>query len=260
MMDFVKICGREVVATSIATIEKRKCSFDQDDSYGVYVTLNSGNVLQAFQATESACNDYVVGLKTALGGVDKVPAQVNWVSTKPQSVEVEKGKIIHVEMLWNGEEAESKGFTYASDNEMIADFVLGEILGGDVGNTAVTSSKSGKNFKTKVNVVPSKDGIMFEHLGSSLRVGEFVQIPLRDNGAMIHPDRIVFLSSDPTVATVDNRGAIDALKVGQTLIVAKYNGQRYGTYIKVTAAAALKTEEVAEAPKKKTRSKKVDQE
>ncbi|MGL5712773.1 MAG: hypothetical protein ACRCX2_07120 [Paraclostridium sp.] len=260
-MNFMTIEGRDIQIENIATVETRKCGITENNQYEVILTMNNGQLIQAFKGTKPACDDFRVAFKTGIGAVDKPYPSVNWVDFEPNTVTVERGKVTHAHMLWNGAEAESTAFTYEQGDIHIAEFALGEVLGIGVGETTIAANKDGKKGTGKARVVASKDGIMFEHDGASLPVGGSLQNPLKNNGVNVNYNSIVFHSSNPAVATVDNRGTADVVGVGVTFIIADYNGQRYGYSIHGTAAARVASaanveEEVKPAPKKRSASTK----
>lgn len=262
-MKFVTIDNRDIQVENISTISLKKFGVVESNQYEVVFAMNNGQLIQAFKGTKPACNDFKVAFITAVGETIPTPS-VDWVDFSPNTIQVEKGKVGTVEMLWNGSEHETSGFTYESNDLAIAEFVLGEVLGCEVGVASIAANKDGKKGTRTVRVVASKDGVMFEFLGTSLSVGGSVMIPLKSaDGAMIPFKDLVLHSSNPAVATVSAGGVIDAIGEGVAIVIADYNGHRYGTSVHVTATAAAKVmsvedEVVEEAPKKRARKKRAE--
>lgn len=248
--------GRDIQIENIATVETRKCGITENNQYEVVFTMNNGQLIQAFKGTKPACDDFRVAFKTGIGAVDKPYPSVNWVDFESNTVVVEKGKVAHVHMLWSGVEAESTSFTYESSDLMIGEFILGEVLGNDIGETTIAANKDGKKGAGRLRVIANKTGIAFETNGASLEVGGSIMIPLRDAaGKMIPWNQLTLVSSNPTAVTVSG-GLAEAKAVGVSLITCDYMGEKYGYAIHVRAAAPLKAmsveEEVKPAPKKRS--------
>lgn len=261
-MNFMTIEGRDVQLENISTVETRRCGISDNNQYDVIITMNSGQLIKAFRGTKSACDDFKVAFKANVRGESNPYPTVNWADFTPNTVIVEKGKIATVEVLWNGEEAESAAFTYEVTDGAVAEFALGEVLGCEVGETPIATNKDGKKGIGRARVINSKDGVMFEFLGTSLAVGGAVMIPVKNADGINIPFASLSLhSSNPSVATVSANGTIEAVGIGSAMIIADYKGSRYGTAIAV-GAAVLKTmsveEEATPIPKKRTRKKSVE--
>lgn len=258
IMDTIKLDERDIQVAHIESVETRVASTRERISQ-VKIRTASGELYTAFEGTPTACADFRVAFHTAIKGTNLPIPTVDWVYFKPVYPVVELGKVVHLETMWNGKEFESAGFTYSVTDMNTAEVVLAEVLGVAEGQTEFKVAKDGKNEKGIVTVVPSKDGIVFEHLTTGLPVGGSVLVPLRKDGVAIPWQDIHFLSSNPAVATVTERGQVDVIGTGSTLIIAQYKGQKYGHYVEGMASAktVLKaTTEPTATPKKTPRAKK----
>lgn len=196
----------------------------------------NGELYVLFSASrKDLCEEFMVGLKTSMNLTDVVFPQIDFVEAFPKLLEVEKGKLGFIEPFWNGTEGESSDFNYKSANINVAEAVSGNVVGIEVGKTTCTVSKGAKNDTIEIDVVESKDNIMFDHLSTMLSVGSGYMISLIDNGTKVPYGNITFHTSNKTVATVTERGQIDCLKVGVVMITGTYKGKHYGHILEVIA-------------------------
>lgn len=224
---------------NLITIDNAKINTGAISKYSilnkqVIATDFNGEKYLLFSApTEALCKEFLVGLTNSLGATDVNLPVIDFVEVIPKTIEVEVGKLEYTTSKYAGREMEASNFTFSTTDINTAEFVANEILGVKVGSTVGTVRRGAKNDSVAITVVPSKDNIMFDYLSSSHTVGAGYMLQLLENGVRIDYDKLVFISDNPTIATVSERGAVDCLKAGVVIIQALYNGVHYGHALEV---------------------------
>ena len=115
-------------------------------------------------------------------------------------------------------------FTWTSSDKNVASVNSnGVITAGKMGTATVTVRTSkGKTAAVKVTVRKAPSSIKMPYSSRRMSVGQSIKITPTLEGYAVE---LTWVSSDPSVATVDGNGNVKALKKGNTFITAKtYNG------------------------------------
>lgn len=180
-----------------------------------------------------ACSTETLGPQPAIESVMVAPstATVSVGATLSLTAEVRNG---------SGEMIPSQRVSWASENPEIAEVsASGIVTGRKVGSVLIAASSWGKDAFARVTVNPTPVTIV--RLSSSHRsmyVGEVIQLTaeaLDNEGHVLANRPITWTTSDPAIATVTDNGAVTALAVGGTIIMATSEGK--SAVASVTVAA-----------------------
>lgn len=116
---------------------------------------------------------------------------------------------------------------WSSSDGMIANVTPnGEVRGYSLGTVTITATCGEVSATCKVTVTSTPEEVIINHTSLDLRVGQEIRMAARPNPDFGTNERVVWASSDPTVAVVDKEGVLKALGSGQTVITATINGTR----------------------------------
>lgn len=197
------------------------------------VSVDEGGKVIAVKEGNAMIVAYVDG-KTAECNVtvDYIPVQ--GVTFDKQSLTLYEGEEYTLIAAIEPENATYKDITWTSDDPGIATVENGRIVGVTKGAVTIKAEANGKQALCQVEVLSSIADISLDKTELSMIVGDTETLT-----AIITPadatlrEKIVWISSDQTVATVDDSGKVRAVKEGNAIISAKVEGKTAGCNVSV---------------------------
>lgn len=204
--------GRDLVWTSsdasVATV----------DSNGIVTGLKSGTVTITVKTKD--------GKVTASTTITVNPKQIESLSFQQNNYGVKKGDTLSLNVIVNPSELANSPLTWESSDPTVATVTNNGIVRGiNVGRAVITvTSANGKMAVCTVEVTSDKievEEIVLTPDEDTVIVGDNTNIMVEFKPNNATETELVWTSSDPTVATVDNNGRVSALKSGTVTITAK---------------------------------------
>lgn len=155
-----------------------------------------------------------------------VPKQIENLSFAQETVSIKKGDTLELVVLIDPVElSDSELIWQSSDTKIVKVDKNGVITGVGIGTATITvTSFNGKSATCKVEVVKNSvpiDSIKLRPNNLTMKTGSTTQIT-----AVIKPNNatsqtLVWTSSDSSIATVNSKGVVKAIKAGKVTITAK---------------------------------------
>ncbi|MDE6380811.1 MAG: leucine-rich repeat protein, partial [Muribaculaceae bacterium] len=208
------------------TIEESLGAYNYDGDLTIYVPKDSYDLYMKVPELEG----YVIK-KMANGGI-----AVESITLNPESWEGAEGSVFNIKATVYPEEATEKSVSWTSSDESIAKvdnegnvttMKAGEAI---ITATALDGSYVAAECKVKVNIVPV-ESIVFNLTDWKGVIGSTVQIEATVNPENASDKTLIWISSDESIATVDDTGKVTAIKVGEADITAN---AKDGTEISAT--------------------------
>lgn len=120
----------------------------------------------------------------------------------------------------------------SSDKSIATVSSKGRVTGKKKGTAVITAKVKGKKYKCKVTV----DKIVLNYNEKTLKKGKSINLSMinSDKKVMYPSSKVKWVSSDTTVASVNNKGSVQALAAGTTTITGTmYNGKKASCKINV---------------------------
>lgn len=190
---------------------------DVEKNWGRYIKINiTGSTLDSGGISAKIYELKVYGNPTPVVGVESVS-----LDTATKTIAVGESFSLIPAVL--PENAIHKGLTWTSDNESVAivdnNGVVKGLIGGTATITATSIFDSTKKASSTVTVEAPVGSITLDPASKNIEVGSnFTLTPVFPAG--MTNKALTWISSDPSVATVDNNGLVNALKAGTTNITA----------------------------------------
>ena len=182
------------------------------------------------------------GLVTTLkAGTTKVNVEAECV-TKSITIEVLRNILEseEVSFLVNSKykltDSKYKNMKWESGDEKIANVINGKIVGKKVGSVTLTGRNDFNEIKIKVNVLKEPKYI----LGNLITIQENEEYDFVKNNEMLKNSKFHWITSDSTIATIDENGKVKALKAGHVKIIAKNNDLLFENFIIIKAKSTTK--------------------
>lgn len=161
------------------------------------------------------------------------------ISLNPNSIEMKVGQSETLIATVNPEDADDKTIIWASSNEGIATVDgEGNVVAMSIGTATITATCGNVYASCLVSVIPTPaESIEIMPTEATLTIGDNLQI-----AATVLPEEttdptIVWISNDPSIASVDNNGLVIANSVGSTSIIARCGD--ISTECKITVVSPL---------------------
>ena len=174
----------------------------------------------------------VIALLLALATVsDTVPVITNPVTVEAaSSIKLSKTKLtMGLGDAYTLKLAGAKNPVWKSSNSKIAVVKNGKVIARKTGKAAITATYKGKSYKCTVLVKSPK----ISSAKFSMTVGTKKQVRVLNT-----INRVVWFTSNKSVAVVDKKGLVTARKAGKVKIIGKLHGKRYTSVITVKKSLA----------------------
>lgn len=162
----------------------------------------------------------------------------------PQTVTLYPGERFSLSVTILPENATDKTVTFQSSDDAVAQVTPdGVVIAGAAGQAQITvQSANGKTAACTVSVVTQATGVSFKSSAYTFGIGERATMATVVTPAGAYKGDLQFTSSDPTVAAIDQKGVLTALKTGTSVItVQTHSGKKDTCAITVkNAPSALK--------------------
>ncbi|MCE2617272.1 Ig-like domain-containing protein [Bacteroidaceae bacterium 14-104] len=118
------------------------------------------------------------------------------------------------------EDVTNKDVTWASSDNKIATVKDGAITAVNGGNVVITATSLDGNFKATCNVAVTVpvEGVSLSQTSLSMITGETIQLTETINPSDASNTKVTWSSSDDSVASVNDKGLVTAVKVGTVVI------------------------------------------
>ena len=160
--------------------------------------------------------------------------------TVPQdTIKIYKGDTAKIQYIISPENASNKSVTYKSSDEKIAKVNKnGKVTGVKKGTATITvKSKSDTSKKAKVTIkVVKKQNVLVGLITGekvtkvtiksdkkSLKVGSTLKLKATISPSSLEDEKVIWVSSDKSIATVSQKGVVTGVKAGTVIITAKAN-------------------------------------
>lgn len=211
----------------VATVLPKDAEYD-----GVTWASSDASVASVNSGTVTAVKEGTATITASAGGksatctvtVSTKVVAVTSIALDKTSLSMQVGETETITATVSPDNATDKSVTWGSSDVSVATVFDGIITAKKSGEATI-SAKSGPCIaKCKVTIIVSAESITLDKTIFSLAVGETVQLT-----ATVKPDdatdkKVVWNSSDETVATVDD-GKVTAVKSGKATITAKCGGK-----------------------------------
>ena len=211
----------------VATVLPKDAEYD-----GVTWASSNASVASVNSGTVTAVKEGTATITASAGGksatctvtVSTKVVAVTSIALDKTSLSMQVGETETITATVSPDNATDKSVTWGSSDVSVATVFDGIITAKKSGEATI-SAKSGPCIaKCKVTIIVSAESITLDKTIFSLAVGETVQLT-----ATVKPDdatdkKVVWNSSDETVATVDD-GKVTAVKSGKATITAKCGGK-----------------------------------
>ena len=141
-----------------------------------------------------------------------------------QSAELTKGQSVQLNVLYNpGNTTDPKDVIWTSSDEEVAIVTeSGLIIPKKAGTVTITAKVGDKTAEVTYTVKEIKlEAISLEAESTAVKEGQTLQVIVKYNPADTTDDKsVVFVSSDETIATVNENGIVTAHKAGKVVITA----------------------------------------
>lgn len=178
--------------------------------------------------------------------VDRVP--VTGVSLSESSVRVEKGQTASIQASVQPSDATKKGIIWTSSNENVAAVAGGTVTAINPGTATITAETKDGGFKASCEVEVWSTPVIGINLPEKMSVGVACSKHLT---AEIQPSnasdkKIIWSSSNPAVASVDDEGNVTGNTAGAALITAATNEGGYSKTCVINVTPLVRTDYTGE--------------
>lgn len=179
---------------------------------------------------------------TTESGISKVirinvaPISVTALKIIPEQLKLKEGETSEVQVLFTPENATDKTLAWTTSDEKIATVDSeGKIIAHGIGQCAIVAkSANGVTAYSIVTVVPTPaESLTIDKVQATLHVGDIVNLTAEVLPLTTTDKTIIWTTSDSSVATVDEEGAVRATGIGETTITARCGSLTAGCFIKV---------------------------
>ena len=150
------------------------------------------------------------------------PIKVKSISLNKKSTSIVLGNQETITVIFNPANTTDKTVTWSSSDKTIATVSNGVITAKKVGTAKITAKSGGKTASVNVTVKPvTVQSISLNKTSSTMFVGNNETLTATVNPSNASNKKVIWTSSDSTVATVNSSGTVTAKKAGTTTITAK---------------------------------------
>ena len=152
--------------------------------------------------------------------VNVIPVPVTSISLNESSLDMEKGDTEQLIVSFNPSSSEEGHplVSWTSSDEGVATVSGGLVTAVGGGTATITATCGGKTATCDVSVTVSTSSIAFEEAAVSIERGSTRKLNVVFTPADASNQSVIFTSTEPSVATVDNEGNVTALTAGETCI------------------------------------------
>lgn len=161
---------------------------------------------------------------------------------------MEVGEVAELGTTKDHQEVQS---TWTSEDDTKAYVLNGVVLAKDVGSVNINAQYSGESSSCAITVNPNSTDTKFKVLDMTVASVGY-QLEFLANGSPVPFNTLTIHQTVEGVVSIDNsNGQVTPLKNGHDIIVAIYNGKKYGHHVEVSGLSTL-----SEEPKPRTRARK----
>lgn len=210
------------------------------DANGVVTGLKGGTTLIVVKTDDR-------GLLASM--TIEVKESVDALSFEDRETYIGIGLTKKLEAIFNPDDATDKRLKWTSNNtSMVTVNQKGEVYGVALGTATITAeSRDGSDNKATIIVHSVKPitGLIMSESKTKLREGDSKQMSVRFLPSDATVKEVKWVSSDPSIAKVDNFGVITAIKEGECKVTASsLDGGNAYAEVKVTVVKAVAAESV----------------
>lgn len=216
---------------------------------------NIASVNASGQITALSVGASVVTI-TAMSGVyaqipvNVLPIPVTALSMTPEQAELKVGETMNPSVTFTPENATDKNLIWVSSDERIASVDSeGKITAKELGQCAITAtSANGVSAFCIISVVPTPpEELSLDRCEVILYVGDSIKLNAEILPETTTDKTVIWTSSESSVATVDTEGLVNAVGIGESVIIAKCGSLSAECIVKVveTPVASLEIDKTS---------------
>lgn len=202
------------------------------DASGKVTAKSAGNAVIMLRSLDHGLTAYTT-IKVTTGGTTESDAGFKF---DIEEIEMAVGDEYEIKVTFEDKSMKVNDLRWASTNTGIVSVDhYGKLKANNPGvATVVATDDYGDRVTLKVTVVRTVDSILLNFTERAIKIGEKFTLDASVNPSNATRKKIVWVSSNPSVATITKNGVVEGITGGVTTITAKIEGEEVTATSKVT--------------------------